>query len=102
MGNTNPQSSKAPIKTPFKCPKLQFFDFDIDIDDEDCLDKKWWVQLEEHFKSAGTRLLGLKGHVGHPPAKMPCSTLWKGAQLVDDHLEFLTEYVQGTLYDDVQ
>ena len=78
LGNANPQSSKTHIKTPCKQPKLQHSDFDININDEDSLIIKWWVWVEEYFKSAGNRLLDLEGHVGHPPAEIPYSTLCMG------------------------
>ena len=76
MGGIDPLSGVAPLKTPSNHPKLQHEDFDID--DKDSVDMKWWVRVEEHFKSAGTRLLDLEGHVSHPPADMPSSTLWRG------------------------
>ena len=46
--------------------------------------------------------MDLEGHVGHPPADMPCATLWKGAQLLDHCLIVLAAYVQGTVNTNVQ
>ena len=40
LGDINPQSREAPVKTPFKCPKFQHKDFNIMIDDEDDVDTK--------------------------------------------------------------
>ena len=60
------------------------------------------IRVEEHLKSVRTRLLALEGQVGHPYADMPCTTLWKGVQLVDDCLRVLTVHVQGTLNTNVQ
>ena len=104
LGNTDPRSGEAPVKTPFKRPKLQCSDFDVDIDDKNSVDTKQWVRVEEHFKRARIRLLDLEDHAGHPPTEMPCFTLWKGVQSDDNHNHprSLMEYVQGALYNNVQ
>ena len=47
-------------------------------------------------------MLALEGHVGHPHTDMPCTTLWKGVQLVDDRLRVLKVHVQGTLNTNIQ
>ena len=40
--------------------------------------------------------------MGRPPADIPCATLWKGVQSVDDHLRVLTAYVWGTTNTNIQ
>ena len=102
LGEIDPQSGEALVKTSYKRPKLRYKDFDIRIDDEDDVDMKQWEWVEEHFKSDRTRLLDLDGHVGHPPPDMHCITLWKRAQLVDNRLRVLMAYVQGTLNTNVE
>ena len=59
-------------------------DFVPDSDDEDLLNTKRWIGVEDHLQTDDTRLLDLEGHLGQPPEDMPFSLLWVGAQAVDE------------------
>ena len=55
-----------------------------------------WSSLRSHSMNRKP-IIDLGGPVKTPNPNLPCSTLWRGAKMVDDRMKALTMYAKGPL-----
>ena len=63
LGDPDLSTGEHPARTPFKRPRFMANDFGPDSDNKDLLNTKRWIQVDDYFQTARTRLLDLEGHV---------------------------------------
>ena len=63
LGEPDLSTGELLARIPFKRPKFTVDAFAPDSDDEELLNMKHWIRVEDDFQMAGTHLLDLEGHV---------------------------------------